>query len=60
MYDQTKFCFLWRRATLRTRVAAPSGFWNWSFDPEQVEENVAVTKDGVDMLTAYLKELRSL
>lgn len=26
----------------------------------RVEENVAVTKDGVDLLTAYPRELRSL
>jgi len=33
---------------------------HWSFDPVRGKENVAVTKDGVDVLTAYARELRSL
>jgi len=36
------------------------GFGNWSFDPVRVEENGAVTQDGVDVLTAYPRELHSL
>ena len=37
-----------------------AGMYNPNFGGLRVEENVAVTRDGMDVLTAYPRELRSL